>query len=135
VLGMPVSAEHGAAQGAVEEDRPALYLHEWLAIATIISLLIALTALTHFTKSPDLPQIEASHYILEPKIEVFVDGAVERPGRLIVNKGTKVKELLDQVGLLPEANTSKLKLEAKVRRGQHLRVPAKKAKKKERGQA
>ena len=109
----------------MEESTPSLRIHEWLAVIIIVSLLIVLTLITHFSESKPVIT-NHPHYIVDQKIEVFVEGAVEEPLRLIVTKGTRVEEVLEKVKLLPEADLSKLKLQAKVRRGQHIRIPQKK---------
>jgi hypothetical protein len=107
-----------------------LHVHEWVAISAIMSLLMALTLL-NFLRSDRAPPLTKAppHFIVDQKIEVFVEGAVEKPGRLIVVKGKRVKEILDEVHLLPEADVSKLNLDAKARRGQRIRVPYQKLKK------
>lgn len=104
-----------------------LHVHEWVAILVIVNVLAVLTLVTRFSEPVAQPAIHtAPHYVADQKIEIFVEGAVEQPVRLIVNKGTTVEDVLKQVRLLPEADISKLKKHSKVRRGQHIRIPLKK---------
>lgn len=108
---------------------PQLRVHEWLAVIVVICLTIVLTLMTRISHNPLPATSEPPHYIVEQKIEVFVEGAVEHPVRLIVNRGACLEEVLKQAKLLPEADVSRLKLTSKVRRGQHIRVPSKKRRK------
>ncbi|MCE5317897.1 MAG: hypothetical protein LLG04_11155 [Parachlamydia sp.] len=107
-----------------------LYVHEWLAVVLVISLALAITFITHFSNSGPLPTaLNPPHHIVAQKVEVFIEGAVDRPGRYVVAKGARVEEVLKEVQLLPEADISKIKLNSKVRRGQHIRIPCQKARK------
>lgn len=106
-----------------------LSIHEWLAVVILAAILFLFALFTRFSSESSWPPAtEGPHHIVDQKIELFVEGAVERPGRLITVKGKRVKEILEEVRPLPEADLSKLKLESKVRRGQHIRVPLKKRK-------
>lgn len=109
-------------------NQPAhLRVPEWIAVVCFISVLATLTLITLTTETGTLPMTrDPPHYIVDPRIEVFVEGAVEKKGRLIVTRGMRVKEVLEQAKPLPEADLSKVKLESKVRRGQRIRVPVKK---------
>ncbi len=112
------------------DSPPQLHIHEWLAILVILSVLAVLTLITRLTDDGAMPTTrDPPHYVVDQRIEVFVEGAVEKPMRLVVIRGALIEEVLQQVQLLPEADTSKLKLKSKVRRGQHIRVPAKKGRK------
>src|SRR5262249_14284257 len=100
---------------------------EWMAIASVLCVLIILTLIAwRRDEGAFLVARAEPRYTVDPRIEVFVEGAVEVPRRLVVNRGTTVQEVLEQVTLLPEADVAKLKGAAKVRRGQHIRVPEKK---------
>lgn len=113
-------------------DPPAyLYVHEWLAVVVIISLSLVITFITHSLKSSALPPTcDPPHHLVAQKVDVFIEGAVDKPGRYLVARGALVEEALKEVQLLPEADVSKLKLKSKVRRGQHIRVPCQKGRKK-----
>lgn len=113
-------------------DPPAhLYVHEWLAVTVVISLSLVITLITHTSSCSNLPATrDPPHHVVAQKVEIFIEGAVDRPGRYVVAKGALVGEALKEVQLLPEADMSKLKLHAKVRRGQRIRVPYLKRQKK-----
>lgn len=112
-------------------DPPAyLFVHEWLAVVVVISLSLAITFLTHFSNSDPLTATrDPPHHVISQKIEIYIEGAVDRPGRYAVARGAHVEEALKEVELLPEADITKLKLHSKVRRGQHIRVPYQKGSK------
>lgn len=113
------------------DSAPHLRVYEWLALVSCVSLLVLITLVTCMSGTSRFPATEEPpHYIVDQRIEVFVEGAVEKPVRLIVTKGMLVEEVLQQVQLLPEADLSKLKLKSKVRRGQHIRVPVVKKRRK-----
>jgi hypothetical protein len=108
-----------------------LQVHEWLALLIILSSLALLTMISYLTDDGTIPIPRGNtHHVVDPRIEVFVEGAVKTPLRLVVNRGSSVEEILTQVELLPEADIAQLKLQSKVRRGQHIRVPFKKSRKK-----
>ena len=110
------------------KNPPSLFVHEWLAIVTLLSFLTVLTILAIVRDEGVLPKsTKPPHYIVDQRIEVFVEGAVEKPVRIVVTRGTLLEEVLKQAQLLPDADPERLKLQTKVRRGQHIRVPFKKA--------
>jgi hypothetical protein len=105
-------------------DKPTLKIHEWLAVMLIIGLLAFLTAISWVNqKYPSTIETGAPHFIASQELDITVQGAVEHPGRHIVKKGTTVREALALVGVLPEADLRRLKLDAKVRRNQVIKVP------------
>jgi len=63
------------------------------------------------------------HFLYNQTIEVYVEGAVIKAGRYEMKKGDTLKKLLDQAVLTKEADLRKLKLHAKLRQGQSVRVP------------
>lgn len=105
-------------------EKPALRVHEWLAVMLIIGLLGFLTAISWLNqKYPSAVETGTPHFIAAQEIEINLQGAVEHPGRRLVKKGTTVREALDQAGLNPDADLRRLKLDAKVRRNQNIKVP------------
>lgn len=105
-------------------EKPGLLVHEWLSIAAIIGLLAILTALSCFSIPTSLPPDTAHpHYISEPTIEVCVEGAVAHPGKIRVEKGSTLRQVLEQAILLPEADVKRLNLESKVRRNKVIKIP------------
>ena len=60
-------------------------------------------------------------------ITVQIEGAVVAPGPMHIKQGTHRDELIEQLKLLPEADTSKLQTKRVLRNGEVLHVPVKKA--------
>lgn len=63
------------------------------------------------------------HFPYNQTIEVYIEGAVINAGRYEMKKGDTLKKLLEQACLTQEADLRKLKLHAKLRQGQSVRVP------------
>jgi len=103
-----------------------LRVHEWLAISVFVGLLGMLTAI-NLIQSDSTPVIktESPHYVIPPTITLHVEGAVENPGPIQVKRKSTVKEALEQVKLLPDADLSKIKMSSKVRKGQVIKIPSK----------
>lgn len=100
--------------------------HEWLAIAFISLLMLAVGAIAyvHDAEIPDLSVVQQEEP-MQKEIEVLVEGAVEAPGPYRLKKGSRMEDLLKQLTLLPEADISKLKPTTKLRNGQKIRIPKK----------
>lgn len=103
---------------------PGLYVYEWLAVVSIIAFAIVLTWLSH--RQPALPhpdQLGEPQYLVHPRFEIKIEGAVAKPGVYQVAKGQTLKELLEMAEVLPEASLKGLKLNSKLRRGQVIHIP------------
>lgn len=111
-------------------DKTQLYPHEWLAIVSIASLMGILTLIAQTSLFRPLPSNQNPHYIVDQTITVFVEGAVEFPGRYEFKKGTKMEELLEKIKPFPGANLKRYHSESKLRDGQvvRIKVPAKRTK-------
>ncbi len=99
---------------------------EWLVIVAVVAVMALLTVVAfvsdrHMTDH----NLDSPHHLISQEIDVFVEGAVEHPGAFTVKRGAVVQDVLDRAKLRPEANLSKLKMTAKLRNGQRVRVPAK----------
>jgi DNA uptake protein ComE-like DNA-binding protein len=105
-------------------DKPSLLIHEWLAIAIIIGLLAMLTIISKPASISPLSSPENFHYLAPTHIEMAIDGAVERPGKYHLKKGSLLQDLLDQAKILPTAELKHLNLKAKLRKGQVVHVPS-----------
>lgn len=107
-----------------KESKPALMVHEWLAITTIIGFLGMLTIISVIRSTPPLvPQKELAHPLTNPFIKVSIEGAVEHPGSYNLKKGARVKDALEQAKPLSNANLGQMNLESKLRKGQKINVP------------
>lgn len=106
-----------------------IYPHEWWAIVVIASLMGILTLIAQTSLFRPLPSNDAPHYIVDQTITVFVEGAVEFPGRYEFKKGAKMEELLEKVKPFPGANLNRYHAESKLRNGQVVRIKVSKRKK------
>lgn len=108
-----------------------LPVHEWLAIASILLMLGTLTTIILLSGDPEIPsQLGTPQYTVAQEIEVFVKGAVENPRKLYLKRGAVLRDLLDQIVLLPEADLRRLNLDRKLRNGSVVKIPVRKTKRK-----
>lgn len=107
-----------------DQEKPHLPIHEWVAVVTILGFMAILTGLTAFDSSPSSPVITGvPHYLTDPNIEVYIQGAVERSGVYTVPRGALVSDLLELAKPEGDADLTKLKLQSKLRKGQLVKVP------------
>lgn len=107
------------------EDRPQLYVHEWLAVVVIIGMLGLLTlfSLYGMHANGSLSQVNEGRHFLKPQfVEIFIDGAVNKPGSYKVKAGTSVHEAISLSEPKSHADLSKIKARAKVKNGQSIHV-------------
>lgn len=83
-----------------------------------------ITAITwsasHQTK---VVETDAAHYIVDPMMEITLQGAVKNPGKRKVLRGALIKDVINDAEIPSEADLSKIKLQSKVRRGQVIHIP------------
>lgn len=104
--------------------KPKLPVHEWIAIWAIISLLFTITLITAvFNNSSTEVPTDPPHLLIAENIEIVIEGAVENPGCYQVKRGSRVEDILALGKPLPDADIRRLKLKAKVRDGQFIRIP------------
>ncbi len=101
-----------------------LPFHEWLIICLFIIILLMLGFITLVWKNDKMPQVAATHELSAQIIQVSVKGKVNKPGTYDFKKGALLKDLLELAQPLPEADLSRMKLDAKLRDGQQVAVPA-----------
>lgn len=101
----------------------------------VLVVLILMGACAVFKQSTDEVEVDRKEYFEKieeavtkeraPKlIEIYITGAVARPGIYKARAGTKVREVLPLAGgFLPNADLTKLNLIRKCRDGLHIRVP------------
>lgn len=103
----------------------ALKTPEWMAVLGLITTLGVILGIVFWDKDSNFDAKSTTpHAIVDPHVWITIEGGVEHPGKVKVLRGTPLKEALAQVGLLPDADTAKLKLECKVRKGQKVWVPS-----------
>ncbi len=105
--------------------------HEWLAVITILAVFVSLTIMTQFMHPSERIEVSSHpHYVVDPEITVYVEGAVAQKGFFTVKRGTLIREVLEQAKPLPEADMRRVKLRSKARDSQVIKVPFEKKKKK-----
>jgi hypothetical protein len=111
-------------QSTLEIQSPGLHAYEWITVILIVALMGWLTAITHF-KSNALPEVlDQPHYIFNPEIEVWIEGAVKNPGKFKMKRGEKVEDLLERAQPTKEADLSQIRQKTKLKKGQKLNIPA-----------
>lgn len=108
---------------STKENQPALHLHEWLAVALLICLLLAVSTI-NFIQSRST--IEPPHNEITT-VEVTIQGAVKNPGTYHFTKGAKMQDLIEKAEPLPHANLKRIKKDAVLKDGKTVRIPQKKA--------
>src|SRR5690349_9260350 len=103
--------------------------HEWMAVIAILFFMTVLVLGIVVARQRAPLLTEPPHYLAEQEIEVFVEGAVERPGIYRLAKGAKLQDLLEQLTLAPDADRTKIKILRKLHQGQVIKIPKVKAKK------
>lgn len=108
------------------KEKPALMMHEWLVIVTLIGFVGMLTIISVVgPKHTRIVQWEAPHHIISPEVTVSIQGAVAHPGSYQFKRGVSMQEVLDNVKPLPEADLKKIQIKAKIRKNQKLYIPKK----------
>lgn len=106
-----------------DQQKPRLPVHEWLAVLCIFCLLVMLTLLSRLTTYETLPdELDDPHYVVDPNIEIFIEGAVEIPGRYHVKKGMTVEEVLALAKPQPDADLRRIKLDSKILRRRTIKI-------------
>jgi hypothetical protein len=112
------------------QENPQLHVHEWLAVSAICGL-IAMLALLAFVKGDERPEYSDSpHQLIASTIDIYIEGAVSRPGIFNMPKDAVIQDVLQRAIPLPEADLKKVKSQARIRRGQVIKIPFKKKAKK-----
>ncbi|MBA2369735.1 MAG: SLBB domain-containing protein [Candidatus Protochlamydia sp.] len=104
---------------------PRLPAHEWLIVSLLIISLLLLSFVTLFWKKNSFPVSHEQIELTNERIEVTVQGAVERPGIYELNKGSKLKDFWKICLPHPEADLRRFKPNSLLRDGQTLKVPFK----------
>ncbi|MBA3957533.1 MAG: SLBB domain-containing protein [Parachlamydiaceae bacterium] len=106
------------------QEQPRLPTHEWITVLVILFLLATLTGVVlASSNSIGTRELGTPHYIVDREIEVFIEGAVEKPGAYKIERGACVSDLLALASIAPDADTRKLKLDKKLRKGQVIKIP------------
>lgn len=89
-------------------------------MAAILGIILLLTFIAVFRKN----SLPVEYSTLPSFTEVRVEGAVKQPGKVRVNAGSTLRDVMAQVEITSEADLKRLKLDTKVRHGQIIKVPA-----------
>jgi hypothetical protein len=106
------------------EKKPTLPFHERFAAWLIVSIVVFLTVLNVLFHEAKIPESDYQHHLVNPLIEITIEGAVENPGTYQIQKGILVRQALDLAKPLPEANLSKIKLDSPINRRRVIKVPS-----------
>lgn len=108
-----------------EEDIPRLYVYEWAAIFTIVGFLAMICTVTQGINQWDQSASVSLKLKNEQKYKsVWIEGAVQNPGPYKVSLEATLEDVISQAKAAPLANLKKIRLEAPVREGQRIVVPA-----------
>lgn len=95
-----------------------LKAREWLAVTIVVAAVAFLSALTQFKGNrPSRIPLLAQGDVSRPTVEVVVKGAVLLPGTYNLPQEMTLGTLLELAKPLPEAELSKWRLEAPIRKG------------------
>lgn len=107
------------------QDKPALEVHEWLAIAAAISTLLVITLATCFNgKIIETKTFQLHQASLSEQINILVEGAVKNPGPYLLPSDSTLLDALMKADPLPQADLRRLKTSKKLRSGQTIKVPS-----------
>lgn len=110
------------------QQQSALKNSETISVLILVALLGAMTL--HALK------VSVNEFTLETQLQsraiqavvVTIEGAVVKPGRYHFKKGASVKEVLDSIELLPEADDSKINKDQVLKKSRKIKIPFKKPK-------
>lgn len=105
-----------------------LHVHEWLAVLAIFGFLLFLTLVVIWQGRSNHQPVETGaeklHFLKPQIINLYIDGAVAKPGSYQVKVGTLVKDVIAMAEPLPEADLRKIRPTTKARNGQSYQIPA-----------
>jgi DNA uptake protein ComE-like DNA-binding protein len=99
-----------------------LYLHEWLAVLSILVLIVVLAVIS----TTDEPALAVPHgpskKLGRQTVLVTIRGAVQNPGEYELPLGSYVADLLKIAEPLPSADLRRLNTESKLRNGRDIYI-------------
>jgi protein involved in polysaccharide export with SLBB domain len=104
-------------------NEPKLPVHEWLAVVVVIILMVMISSVVIFSDH-DSSSIETGppHHVMNPEIDVTVEGAVSNPGTFKLKRDAKLQDALDMAKPIATADLSKIKPNKKLRPGQAIKI-------------
>jgi protein involved in polysaccharide export with SLBB domain len=103
-----------------------LHLTEWAGLLLLCGLLVAVIAGVTYHRLRSCPPAidESARPLLSRRmVTVRISGAVQQPGGYQLRDGSKVKDLVQVAGLLPDSDLDSLDLERPLRSREHVRLP------------
>lgn len=117
---------HDSSAEPLKNSTPQLHVHEWLAVVIIAGFLFLLTLVVIIRRDGSHLFVEQSdtrlHHLKPQTVNLYIDGAVARPGSYEVKAGTLVKDVIALADPLPEADLRKIRPASKARNGQSFTV-------------
>jgi hypothetical protein len=116
----------------IDQQKPMLMVHEWLAIAAIMGLLGMFTAIALIRNAAGEFRESTSADIIsnpmpkKPMITVFIEGQVESPGALVVPKGTRLMDLAEKIQFHDNAELQPLRKKRRLKDQEIVRIEKKK---------
>lgn len=108
-----------------------LLIHEWVLAWTLLAIISALSLFFFLNRESTFSEeLVPPHYIVDNEIEVFIEGAVKKPGKYRIKRGSSVKELITLAIAREDADLSKVKERPLKRKNQKVKIPVRKKKKK-----
>lgn len=101
--------------------------YEWVVIVLILAVLLISTKIALNAPDQRWPTKEGNPVPApQEQLVISITGAVLNEGRYHFEKGTTLRQALQQVKLTPDADISRLFLDKELKRGQKVRIPKKK---------
>lgn len=108
----------------LSQSNERLTLTEWTGVFFLSGIFLTFTLITYSQEAlRQSDDVRTPYFPYNQTIEVYIEGAVINAGRYEMKKGDTLKKLLEQACPTREADLRKLKLHAKLRQGQSVRVP------------
>ncbi len=104
-------------------DSQSLKVHEWLAVLVLITVIVALAAMTSFPKKPT----SLSSFNCEVGgrcFEIVVSGSVKYPGIYHFSSPIVMRDLLEIAQTTPEADLRRYRMDLSITKGKNVDVPA-----------
>lgn len=104
---------------------PTLFVYEWLAVISVVGFLFILTLIVVCKGPLDIKKEGDPHYLKAQSVDIYIDGAVAKPGKYQVKVGSLLKDVIALAEPTADADLRKLRLSSKARNGQNYTVPSK----------
>src|SRR5262245_58043642 len=101
------------------ETKSDLFLREWLTLAFFSAFILAILLFSLIEQHEKAALVECS---LKKGPRVYIEGEVENPGMLALEKGTTLLEALNKAGLKSTSNIDKLELTRVVKDGERIKI-------------